>query len=107
MEVLDTTIINVPIGILSALLVSTFLHDPPGMRQSHPVDWLGIGLLIVGLGALQHVLEEGNRKDWFSEPLIVRLGIAAAICIIVLLRWELSSRHEQPIIEFHVLKNHC
>src|SRR3954471_22560361 len=53
--------INVPIGIAAALLVSTFLHDPPEQqRRKGPVDWLGIGLLISGIGSLQYVLEEGN-----------------------------------------------
>src|SRR6476620_2242846 len=52
--------INIPIGILSAFLVSTFLHDPPEhVRRTGPVDWLGIGLLITGVGSLQYVLEEG------------------------------------------------
>src|SRR3954466_11981538 len=62
--------INVPIGIVSALLVTTFLHDPPkrpGPEAS--VDWLGIILLIVGIGSLQYVLEEGSSEDWFSSAL--------------------------------------
>src|SRR5215475_12091135 len=63
--------INVPIGIVSFFLVSGFLIDPPGMRrtESH-VDWLGIGLLAVGLASLQYVLEEGREKDWFNDTLI-------------------------------------
>src|SRR5204862_7940098 len=53
--------INIPIGILAAFLVSTFLHDPPEMqRRTGPVDFLGIGLLAVGLACLQYVLEEGQ-----------------------------------------------
>src|SRR3954453_11027394 len=57
--------INVPIGIISALLFSTFLHAPPKSGPSRAtVDWLGIGLLIVGIGSLQYVLEEGNSEDW-------------------------------------------
>src|SRR5215210_1881019 len=49
--------INVPIGIASALLVGTFLHDPPEhQRRSGPVDWFGIALLISGVGSLQYVL---------------------------------------------------
>jgi MFS transporter, DHA2 family, multidrug resistance protein len=98
--------INVPIGIVSALLVTTFLHDPP--RRPGPaatVDWLGIGLLIVGVGSLQYVLEEGNAEDWFSSALILRLSVVAGVCLAVLLWWQLSKRNEHPVIQLRVLKN--
>ena len=97
--------INIPIGIVSTFLVTTFLHDPPGARRINPIDWLGIGLLIVGVGALQYVLEEGNRKDWFNDPLIVRLSVASALSLVTMVWWELSSRNEHPVINFRVLHN--
>ncbi|MBS1726432.1 MAG: DHA2 family efflux MFS transporter permease subunit [Armatimonadetes bacterium] len=98
--------INVPIGIASFFLVSNFLQDPPGMRNgSRQPDWLGIGLLAVGLGSLQYVLEEGNQHDWFQDDMIVRLAVLSAICLIVLLWWQFSPRNKQPVIEFRVLKN--
>ncbi|HVX39796.1 MAG TPA: DHA2 family efflux MFS transporter permease subunit [Gemmatimonadaceae bacterium] len=98
--------INVPIGIVSAFLVSGFLHDPPHQaRRSGPVDWLGIGLLIVGLASLQYVLEQGREKDWFSDPLIVRLSIISAICLSTMLWWEMSKRNTHPIVNFRVLHN--
>src|SRR5881392_2944197 len=60
--------INVPIGIAAAFLITTFLHDPPhAKRNTNPVDWFGISLLIAGVGSLQYVLEEGNSHDWFSD----------------------------------------
>ena len=60
----------------------TFLHDPPQQApRTGGVDWLGIGLLIVGVGSLQYVLEEGNAKDWFDDRVIVRLSIVAAVCL--------------------------
>lgn len=98
--------INVPIGIASAFLVTTFLHDPPD-QQKHTadVDWLGIGLLIVGIGSLQYVLEEGNREDWFSSALIIRLSIISAASLITLLWWQLSSRNKHPIMKLGVLRN--
>src|SRR6185312_17275958 len=74
-------------------------------RRIDPVDWLGIALLIVGVGALQYVLEEGNRKDWFNDPLIVRLSIASAISLVMMVWWELSPRNKHPVINFHVLQN--
>ena len=98
--------INVPIGIISIFLVTTFLHDPPGMRKKpQAIDWLGIGLLIVGIASLQYVLEEGREKDWFSDMLIVRLSIVSVISLSTMVWWELSPRNKHPVIEFHVLKN--
>jgi DHA2 family multidrug resistance protein len=97
--------INVPIGLLSLFLVTQFLHDPPGPRRMATVDYLGIGLLAVGLGTLQYVLEEGQSNDWFEDPLILRLAIVSAIALGVMLWWELSPRNEHPIVDFRVLKN--
>jgi DHA2 family multidrug resistance protein len=98
--------INVPIGILSTFLVTSFLRDPEGQeRRSGNVDWPGILLLMVGVGALQYVLEEGNSEDWFSSALIVRLSILAAACLIGMLWWELSPRNPHPVVNFRVLKN--
>jgi DHA2 family multidrug resistance protein len=98
--------INVPIGIASVFLVTTFLRDPKGqVRKKGEVDWLGIGLLMVGVGALQYVLEEGNQDDWFSSAMIVRLSILAAACLIGMLWWELSPRNRHPVVNFRILKN--
>ncbi len=98
--------INIPIGIISAFLVSTFLHDPPGKRgREGGIDFAGILLLMVGVGSLQYVLEEGNRNDWFADSLILRLSIISGICLVVMLWWELSSRNKHPVVDFRVLKN--
>jgi MFS transporter, DHA2 family, multidrug resistance protein len=97
--------INIPIGIVSTFLVTTFLKDPPGARRIDPVDWLGITLLIAGIGALQYVLEEGNRRDWFADALIVRLTVISVVSLVTLVWWELSSRNKHPVINFHVLHN--
>src|SRR5205085_4842026 len=67
--------------------------------------WRGITLLIAGVGPLQYVLEEGNRRDWFSDPLIVRLALVSAVSVATLLWWQFSSRNEHPVIDFRVLKN--
>ena len=98
--------INVPIGLVSVFLVTTFLHDSPhAKRRAGPVDWLGIGLLTTGLASLQYVLEEGREKDWFNDALIVRLSILAAVCILTMVWWELSPRNRHPVVNFRVLKN--
>jgi MFS transporter, DHA2 family, multidrug resistance protein len=98
--------INVPIAVVSTFLVTTFLQDPPGQRrQRGSVDWLGIGLLTVGLGSLQYVLEEGNQDDWFHDATILRLSILAAVCLIGMVWWELTPRNRHPIVNFRVLRN--
>ena len=97
--------INVPIGIAAAFLITTFLHDPPEARRPRPVDWLGIFLLIGGIGSLQYVLEEGNQNDWFSDALIYRLAILSAVSLATLLWWQLTERNKFPVIALRVLKN--
>ncbi|HEU4643427.1 MAG TPA: DHA2 family efflux MFS transporter permease subunit [Gemmatimonadaceae bacterium] len=98
--------INIPIGIVAAILVTTFLKDnPEARRHSGAVDWLGIGLLTTGLGSLQYVLEEGNSKDWFSDPLILRLAVLAGAALLTMVWWELSRRNKHPVVQFRVLKN--
>ena len=98
--------INIPIGIVSAFIVTTFLHDPPGSKgREGGIDFFGIILLMVGVGALQYVLEEGNRNDWFSDDLILRLSILSGLCLVTMLWWELSSRNKHPVVDFRVLKN--
>jgi DHA2 family multidrug resistance protein len=97
--------INIPIGIASVLLLTTFLHDPPTPRSTGAVDWLGIGLLAVGLGSLQYVLEQGQEADWFQDAWIVRLTALSVVCIGGLLAWELSPRNSNPVVDFRVLKN--
>jgi MFS transporter, DHA2 family, multidrug resistance protein len=66
-------------------------------------DWWGIASMAIGLASLQVVLEEGNRKDWFGSPLIVRLAILAAIFIPLFFAIELTSR--KPFINLRLLKN--
>lgn len=97
--------INIPVGLVSFFLVTTFLHDPPSQRKAGPIDWLGIGLLAVGLGSLQFVLEEGKRYDWWDSALITRLAILAGLCLVGLVVWEMWPSNKHPVIDFHVLKN--
>src|SRR5690348_5014698 len=97
--------INVPIGIVATFLVTTFLSDPPGDRRRGPIDFLGIALLTVGIGALQYVLEEGNQDDWFSSPTILRLSLLSAACLGTMLWWEMSKHNKHPVVNFRVLHN--
>ncbi|MCW3062548.1 MAG: Inner rane component of tripartite multidrug resistance system, partial [Capsulimonas sp.] len=98
-------LINVPIGIVAATLVVMFLHDSEAPSKAGSVDWLGIGLLATGLGAMQYLLEEGERNDWFQSSMIVTLAIVSVICISGLIYWQLSPRNRSPVVDFRVLKN--
>jgi DHA2 family multidrug resistance protein len=97
--------VNIPIGLTSAFIVSGFLSDAKYHVPSLKVDWTGIGLLAVGLGCLQYVLEEGNENDWFQDRTILLLTIIAIASLTSLLAWELSPRNKQPVINLRVLKN--
>lgn len=97
--------INIPIGIIAVIIVLLFLHDTELPRINEPVDWAGVGLLAVGLGTLQYVLEEGERNDWLNDPTILKLSIVAAVSLIALIAWQLSPRNSQPVIQLRVLKN--
>jgi MFS transporter, DHA2 family, multidrug resistance protein len=99
--------VNLPIGALSLFLVTSFLEDPPGQQAAagQSVDWLGIGLLAVSLGALQYVLEEGNKDDWFESETITLLSIVAGVSLAVLIWWQLSPRNKAPVVNLHVMKN--
>jgi DHA2 family multidrug resistance protein len=98
--------INIPVGILSLILTSQLIQDPPYLTRrsfkSVKVDYLGFGLLALGLGSLEIVLDEGQREDWFGSNFIVTFAVMGALCLVAVVWWEL--RQKEPIIDFHVLK---
>jgi len=96
--------INLPVGIVSLLMVRQFLFDPPYIkhRAGRGIDYFGIGLLAVGIGALQFVLDKGQEDDWFSSRLIVTLMIVAVVAIVWLLIHEW--RADDPVVDLHVFR---
>jgi MFS transporter, DHA2 family, multidrug resistance protein len=99
--------INIPIGILSLVLNWFLLHDPPylvrkGFKDGLRIDYIGFALLVLGVGSLEIVMDEGQRHDWFGSPVITLFAALAALGMIALVLWELN--HEHPVIDFHVLK---
>jgi len=82
-----------------------FLQDSKFAMKVGRVDWLGIGLLAVGLGCLQYMLEEGNAKDWFDSPLIITLAVVSAIILPAFVWWQLSPRNQVPVVSLKVLAN--
>src|SRR6187401_2090154 len=68
--------INIPVGIASIVMTKMYIFDPPYLRQeSRRIDYWGMGMLAVGIGALQIVLDTGQRQDWFSSPTITALAV--------------------------------
>src|SRR5580704_1075453 len=98
---------NIPFGILSVMLTSLLVSDPPWLKSKKSggvkVDYIGFGLLALGLGALQIVLDKGEREDWFETRYIVVLTITALICLVAVYFWEL--RHKNPIIEVRLFSD--
>jgi DHA2 family multidrug resistance protein len=96
--------INVPIGLLNLLMVQRVLEDPPYLeRTKAKIDFPGLGLMIVGLGAFQLMLEEGQRDDWFESAFIVRLAVVAAVGMALFLWREL--RVDRPAVNLRILRN--
>ncbi|HEV8657340.1 MAG TPA: DHA2 family efflux MFS transporter permease subunit [Thermoanaerobaculia bacterium] len=104
--------INVPVCIVSLLMVTRFVHEPEdvraamhvmAVRQRKNLDWSGIALLIVGLGTMQYVLEEGNRNDWFASGEIKIITLVALVSLVALVIRELSAAY--PAVDFSLFRD--
>lgn len=95
--------INIPVGILASVMIATYVHDRPNQRRPGIVDYMGIALLVVSVGALQYVLEHGQREDWFASPLISWLTAIGIVGGIALIWRELTT--SEPVIDFRVLRH--
>jgi DHA2 family multidrug resistance protein len=100
--------INIPIGVLSLILTSLLIFDPPylvrkGFSQGLKIDYAGFGLLALGLGSLEVVMDEGQKNDWFGSNFITTFTAIMVVSLIAVVVWEL--RQKNPIIDFRVLKD--
>jgi DHA2 family multidrug resistance protein len=95
--------INLPIGLGAAFLSWLYVKEPEQTRKVGAIDWIGIGLLVAGLGALQTVLERGETEDWFSKRYIVCLTILAAVSLVAFVVRELTTDH--PVVDLRVLRS--
>src|SRR5213594_908359 len=95
--------INIPVGIASIVMTRLFIFDPPYLRaESRKVDYWGIGMLAVGIGALQIVLDKGQQEDCFESNLIVALALIAVATLVALIVHELTTA--DPIVDLRVFK---
>jgi DHA2 family multidrug resistance protein len=99
--------INLPVGILTLFLVYRMVEDPPYLKRVNGagirVDYIGIALLALGVGALQVLLDKGQEDDWFGSPFIVTLISVSTICLVSLVFWEWHSK--APVIDVRLFKN--
>ncbi len=100
--------INVPVGILSLILTSMLVSDPPYMKRTKVkegfrIDYIGIGLISLGLGSMQIILDKGEREDWLSSGFIQIFFVLMLIGIIAGIIWEY--RQEHPVVDLRMLKD--
>jgi DHA2 family multidrug resistance protein len=100
--------INVPIGIISLLLTSRMVEDPPYLKkiraQGRPaIDYIGLSLIVLAVGSLQIVLDKGQEADWFNSTWIVVLLAVAVYALLVWVVWEWF--HPEPIVDVRLFKN--
>ena len=96
--------INVPIGFISILMALFFIVDPPYMeRLKMKIDYWGLLFLVVGIGCLQIVLDQGQREDWFSSAFITWLGYISISSLVMFILVECFA--ENPIVRLRTFKN--
>src|SRR5260370_5991774 len=100
--------INVPVGILSLLLTNFLVSDPPYMKKASVkagfrIDYIGIGLISLGLGSMQSILDKGQREDWLSSNFIRVFFVLMLTGIVAGILWEL--REKEPVIDLRMLKD--
>ncbi len=103
--------INVPVGCLSLFLSNIVVEDPPYLKAQRAalrgkplqIDYIGLGLLALGLGALEVVFDKGQQEDWFGSRFIVTLTAVAVVALTIAVIWELLYPH--PILNLRLLKD--
>jgi MFS transporter, DHA2 family, multidrug resistance protein len=96
--------INVPIGVIAALMVAVFVHDPSYIRRGiNKIDWWGLWLLVIGIACVQVMLDKGERLDWFDSHLILVLTAIGSAGLAAFVIHELCT--PEPIVNLRVLQN--
>jgi DHA2 family multidrug resistance protein len=100
-----TFYINLPVGILAALMAQWFVEDPPYIKNAKAgaIDYLGFGFLALWLSSLQIMLDKGQQEDWFNSPFIVGLAALSVASLVAFVVRELTA--DEPIVDLRVLAN--
>jgi len=96
-------LINVPVGLFVGLVIARTLSGNDTPTRKLPIDSVGLGLLVIWVGAMQTTLDLGRNADWFSSPMIVTLALVAGVVFLAWLIWELTDAH--PIVDLSLFKS--
>src|SRR5437762_7662621 len=99
--------INIPVGIVSLLISGRVVNDPPHLvemkKRAGSIDFVGLGLIAIGLASLEVVLDKGQQDDWFASHFITTFTIVAAVALITFVVWEW--RQEHPVVDVKLFRN--
>lgn len=97
--------INVPVGIITAILVKILVQDPPTARKRAvgTIDYIGLGLVCLGIGTPQIVLDKGQREDWFDSSFIISFAIISSVCLVLAVVWLLQQKN--PVVDIKLFRN--
>jgi MFS transporter, DHA2 family, multidrug resistance protein len=100
-------LINVPVGLFAFMMVAELVEDPPWVQRDRArasdIDYVGVGLIALGLGSLQIMLDRGEDADWFASPMIRWFGALAAGGLVSAIVWLLTTK--KPVVDLHVLRD--
>ncbi|MGO9990913.1 MAG: DHA2 family efflux MFS transporter permease subunit [Steroidobacteraceae bacterium] len=92
--------INLPVGAFAAAASWTLLRRRESKKIKLPIDVVGLMLLVIGVGCLQFMLDNGNDKDWFNSSTILAAAVISVVSLAFLIPWELTDKH--PVIDLHL-----
>jgi len=95
--------INIPVGVFAAMATWSIYRKRETPRRKLPIDGVGLGMLIVWVGALQIMLDKGQELDWFNSPTIIALAVVAALVFCLFLAWELLE-NPHPVVDLRLFK---
>jgi DHA2 family multidrug resistance protein len=99
--------INIPVGLISLILTSRLITDPPHLRgrkrEGLKIDYIGFSLIALGLGAMQIVLDKGQREDWFESGFIIVLSVISLAALVTAIVWEW--KHDHPVIDLTLFRD--
>jgi DHA2 family multidrug resistance protein len=95
--------INIPVGIASIVMTKLFIFDPLYLRrENRSIDYWGIGMLAIGIGALQILLDKGQEEDWFASNFMTMLAVISSVSLVALIWHELTT--DSPVVDLRVFK---